>query len=270
ETVEELTLQAPLVLAETGAVAIQVSVSGPGEDGLREIAIHSRPEGEDEDEDWALNASGALSEQVAVASESLDSWPPAGAEPLEVDYLYDRLAEHGLQYGPAFQGLTAAWRDSEQIFAEVSLPEAPAQEAGRFGIHPALLDAALHGIGLADKGSPQAALPFSWREVSLHAVGARELRARIALGAEGEVSIALADGAGAPLATVGSLALRPLSSAQLQAAGRSPDGLLELEWAEVPLPERETASSEVELLHCETDGDGDRAEAARQAAQSAL
>ena len=47
ETVEELTLQAPLVLPEPGAVAIQVSVSGPDEEGRREISIHSRPEGEE-------------------------------------------------------------------------------------------------------------------------------------------------------------------------------------------------------------------------------
>ncbi len=228
ETVEELTLQAPLALPETGALALQVSVSGRGEDGRREIAIHSRPE--DEKGEWALHASGALSEQPAAAAEALDIWPPAGAEAVEVAYLYDRLAEHGLQYGPAFQGLTAAWRDGERIYAEVALPEEQAQEAGRFAIHPALLDAALHGVGLAaPEGSADLKLPFSWSGVSLRAEGARELRVKIAPEADGAVSLVLADSAGDPLAVVGSLASRSLDLTQRQGAGRMRDGLLELE-----------------------------------------
>src|SRR5260221_3300661 len=107
--------------------------------------------------------------------------PPEGAEPVEVEYLYDVLAEAGLEYGPAFQGLTAAWREGEQVYAEVSLPEEQAQEAERFGIHPALLDSALHGIALtATEGSGEPRLAFSWGGVALRAGGARELRVCIA------------------------------------------------------------------------------------------
>jgi acyl transferase domain-containing protein len=47
-TLAELTLQAPLVLPEQGAVRVQVSVSGQDEEGNREISIHSRPEGKRE------------------------------------------------------------------------------------------------------------------------------------------------------------------------------------------------------------------------------
>src|SRR5260221_1881650 len=269
ESVEELTLQAPLVLPESGAVAIQVSVSGPDEDGRREIAIHSRLDGEEGE--WAQNATGALSEAPTPISESLDVWPPEGAEPLEVDHLYDRLAEHGLEYGPAFQSLTATCRDGDQIYAELSLPEEQAQEAERFGIHPALLDAALHGITLtATEGSSELSLPFSWGGVSLRAEGARELRVRITPGAEGEVSLALADGAGAPLATVASLISRTIDPTQLRGAGqRQEGGLLELAWAAVPLAAQDTAPPEVELLRLEPEGDDD-ADPARKAAQSAL
>ncbi len=269
EGVEELTMQAPLILPEPGAVAIQVSVSGPDEDGRREVAIHSRPEGESED--WTQNASGALSEQSTPALESLDAWPPEGAEPIEVAYLYDLFAEHGLQYGPAFQGLSAAWRDDERIYAEVSLPEEQAQEAERFGIHPALLDSALHGVALATTGGAgELKLPFSWSGVFLRAEGARELRVGISLGDGDEVALALADGEGAPLATVGSLALRSLDPGQLRAPSRGTRGLLGLEWAEVALAETGAAPAEVETLHCETEADAPSAEAARNAAQGAL
>ena len=113
ETVEELTLQAPLALPEAGAVLIQVSVEGADEEGRRQISIHSRPSTGGEEElsgarEWTCHGSGALSSAAAPVAESLESWPPKNAEPLEVDYLYDVLAEHGLQYGPTFQGLKSS------------------------------------------------------------------------------------------------------------------------------------------------------------------
>ena len=62
---------------------------------------------------------------------------------------YERLAERGYQYGPAFQGLQAMWRRGDEIFAEVAVPEDAGAQVGGFGIHPALLDAALHAVGVA-------------------------------------------------------------------------------------------------------------------------
>ncbi|MGC1851068.1 MAG: SDR family NAD(P)-dependent oxidoreductase, partial [Solirubrobacterales bacterium] len=268
ETIEELTMQAPLVLPEHGAIALQVSVSGPAEDGRRELAIHSRVEG-DEGE-WTLNAGGVLSELTAQTPEPLDPWPPAGAEALDVEYLYDVLAEHGLEYGPAFQGLTAAWRDGERIYAEVSLPEESAHEAQGFGIHPALLDSALHGIALgASGGAGEVRLPFSWSGFSLQVAGASELRVEIVLSGEGGASISIADGAGAPLATAASLVTRPLESAGPR-AGQSARSLLGIEWTEIALPEQDGAPAEVEVLLCEPAHDRSAAEAARQAALDTL
>ena len=270
ESVEELTLEVPLILPETGTATIQVLVGGPDEDGRRQISIHARPEGEEGE--WAQNASGTLSDAPVPAPEPIEAWPPDGAEPVEVDYLYDLLAEQGLEYGPAFQGLTAAWRDGEQIYAEVSIPEQQGDEAERYGIHPALLDAALHGIALAAvEGPGELKLPFSWSGVSLQAEGAKELRVRIAVLAEGKVALSLADGAGAPLFTVGSLALRPLDPSQLQAPPRQgTKGLLGLEWDEVGLAEGNTPPVGVELLRCEIEGGAGGAKAARKATQGAL
>ncbi len=270
ETVEELTLLAPLILPETGAVALQVTVSGSGEAGSREISIHSRAEGGDGE--WAQHATGTLSEQPAPTPEPLDSWPPAGAEPVEVEYLYDLFAEVGVEYGPAFQGLTAAWRDGERIYAEVSLPEELAHEAQGFGIHPALLDSALQSA-LLTKLDEQAGrgvdFPFSWRGVALAAVGATQLRVRLTSAGE-TVALQLADGEGAAVATVDSLTFRQQDPSQLQGMGQGREGLLGLEWAEVPLTERDSALAEVETASCETDGDAGSAEAARAAVRSAL
>ncbi len=244
ETVEELTLQAPLILPETGAVQIQVSVSGQ-EDGKREIAIHSRPDSEEAAE-WTCHAEGVLCAEVPKAPEPLDVWPPTGAEPLDVEGLYERLADFGFEYGPAFQGLSAAWRQGEQIFAEVSLPEEHSREAERFAIHPALLDAALHALLFSKEGEGAIELPFSWSGVSLNATGASELRVALKAGGEG-TSLTLADQSGAPIATVGSLHTRALSPEQLQGAAQRSAGLLEIEWQEATLGEEISAADFEEL-----------------------
>ena len=268
QTVEELTLQAPLIFSEAGAVAIQVSVSGPGEDGRREIQVHSRPEGDGAE--WTLNASGALSEQHVQLAEPLTEWPPEGAESIEVDYLYDLLAEHGFEYGSAFQGLGAAWKEGERIYLEASLPEEIAGDAPSFAVHPALLESVLQGIGFADGDFAAVGLPWSWHGVSLEAKGAGALRARISPAESEGFSLLIADPTGAPLASIGKVTSRPLGPEQLQGPGRGAGGLLGLEWTEVPLAERDEAPQEVKLLHCETEVGATCAEAARKAAQDIL
>ncbi len=266
EALAELILQTPLSLLEEGATLIQVSVSGLNE-GNREIQIYSRPE--EEEAQWTLHASGVLSEAPISMPEPLGEWPPTGAEPLELDYLYDVLAEMGLRYGPAFQGLTAAWKAGDEIYVEASLPEEQANEARSFAVHPALLDSALHAIALAGGGDAVGAmLPFSWSGVGLHAEGPSELRARISARGEGEVSIEIADAAGTPVASVGSLALRALEPGALQSAGQKKKDLLEVQWTEASLPEEGKEESDTETLQIKATGEG--ADAAREATEQAL
>ncbi len=226
--VEELTLAAPLVLRERDAVALQVSVSGPDHDGRRELTIHSRPDGR---EDWTAHATGVLAPAAAAHPATLAEWPPAGAEPVAVTGFYDTLAASGFGYGPAFRGLRAAWRLGEEIYAEVALPE---QQASAFGLHPALLDAALHALGLRD-GETGPRLPFAWTGVTLHATGATALRVRLRPGAGDAVAVDVADPSGAPVASVDALVLRPVSAEQLP--GPDGDALFQVEWTPIPVPE---------------------------------
>ncbi|HEY2333377.1 MAG TPA: type I polyketide synthase, partial [Solirubrobacterales bacterium] len=203
----------------------------------REISIHSRPEAQKDEEpaQWTQNASGLLSEEAPEPQEPLEAWPPEGAEAVDVEFLYDRLAEAGLEYGPAFQGLTAAWREGETVFAEVSLAEEQAGEAERYGLHPALFDAALHTliVSIAQSGAGEGlALPFAWGAVSLYGSGAGELRVRLKK-LDAGVSLFVVDPAGDPIAEVGSLSVRPISPEQLQGQGSGQMGLLGIEWGKV-------------------------------------
>ncbi|MEV7174934.1 type I polyketide synthase [Streptomyces sp. NPDC093224] len=223
-TVEELTLEAPLVLAPTGGSALQVVV-GREQDGRRPLSVHSRPDGA-EDGPWIRHATGTLTRAPREASFDFTVWPPEDAEPIDTAGAYERLADRGYGYGPAFQGMRAAWRRGDEVFAEVVAPE----EAGRasaFGLHPALLDAAMHA-DLLDDGQGATLLPFVWSGVTLHAAGAGVLRVRIARVDGDEVSsIETADADGAPVATIGTLVSRPVSDrGPAGAAGAAGPGAL--------------------------------------------
>lgn len=98
---------------------------------------------------------------------------------MDLDGFYDRLADLGLSYGPVFQGLRAAWRGHDAVYAELAVTDEARTDT--FGLHPALLDAALHALGAG--GLVPAAdgplLPFAWSRVTLHGTGAAELRVRL-------------------------------------------------------------------------------------------
>ncbi len=258
DTIEELTLAAPLILPAEGGVRIQVAVGARDEAGRRTIDVHSRPDADREagevdlDGEWTLHASGLLSDGAtpdadrAVQALAGTPWPPPDATAVELDGLYDGVASVGYEYGPAFQGLRAAWQRGDEVFGEVDLADEQLAEAERFGIHPALLDAVMHTafVQRAESGgAPQ--LPFSWRGVRLHAPGSTSLRVRVAA-SEAGLAIAAVDTEGLPVASVELLATRAIAGSQFDAAASAGrDALFGLDWVAAPASDsggREAAS----------------------------
>ncbi|WP_161966787.1 polyketide synthase dehydratase domain-containing protein, partial [Mycobacterium marinum] len=119
--VEELTLATPLVLNAGTAVQVQVVVASAGQSGQRLVSMYSRAD--QPDQHWVLHAQGSVApaavQPAPAASAELSTWPPAGAEAVDIGGLYERLARRGYGYGPAFQGLRAVWRRGRDVFAEV-------------------------------------------------------------------------------------------------------------------------------------------------------
>ncbi|MES4904979.1 MULTISPECIES: SDR family NAD(P)-dependent oxidoreductase [unclassified Streptomyces] len=240
--VEELALRIPLVLPASGALRIRVAVGPADDDGRRTVDVHSRPDELDTEapDGWVCHAMGTLAPEdaadpAAPPDTAAAPWPPRAAEPLDVADFYERAADGGYGYGPAFRGLTAAWRDGADLLAEIALPEAAGEGPDRFGIHPALLDAALHPT-LLDGGRQGASrdgqvwLPFAWSGVSLWATGARRVRVRVSP-LEGGRRISLTDETGAPVLDAESVSVRPTGVAELRAIGeRAAEGLFVVDW----------------------------------------
>ncbi|MGO8770367.1 SDR family NAD(P)-dependent oxidoreductase [Mycobacterium sp.] len=231
--IEELTLAAPLVLATAGGVQVQVVVGDSESGGPRPVAVYSRPARGDSG--WVLHAEGVVSAGPVPPAADLAVWPPAGAEAVDLTGAYDGLAARGYGYGPAFRGLRAVWRRGSELFAEVEAPQDAGVTVAGFGIHPVVLDAALHALGVADEW-PQAVLPFSWQGVCLHAAGASRVRVKLAPQGPGAVSVEIADAAGSPVLSVRELVTRPVSAEQLSAAaGAGGGGLFEVAWSPMAL-----------------------------------
>ncbi|WSI97316.1 type I polyketide synthase [Nocardia sp. NBC_01329] len=245
DTVEELLLEAPLSIAAGDDIEMQIGVDKPDEEGRRAFTVYSRLHagGDTAHENpWATHARGVL----ALGAESAPSWnepswPPAGAQPAADESIYDRLAEAGFDYGPAFQGVTARWIRGEHTYAEISLDDSAVGSTTGFGVHPALLDACLHVAvtGLLDDLPPgRLPLPYTFAGVRLWRPGARAARVRAVAGGDGRVGIDVADDSGAVVLTIDAVASRPVDAADLTAAVASrPAPVLGLRWVESELPQ---------------------------------
>ncbi|MCO5974061.1 SDR family NAD(P)-dependent oxidoreductase [Actinoallomurus sp. WRP6H-15] len=235
DTIEELTLEAPVMLPDQGSVTIQVTLDEPDEAGRRRLSVFSRDSGTERESAWTRNAVGVLGSGPPEPSEPAAPWPQPGAQPVDVAEAYERMSEQGHEYGPAFQGLRAMWRDGSDLYAEVAL--ADDVDGTGFMVHPALLDAALHamlvdavlpGASRAAELTGSAEVPFSWSGVRLRTTSAGALRVRLTRTGSG-IALTATDGNGTPVLTVGSLVTRPTPIGRPASTGAAGD-LFGVDW----------------------------------------
>ncbi|MEV7261890.1 SDR family NAD(P)-dependent oxidoreductase, partial [Streptomyces sp. NPDC093937] len=241
DTVQELTLLEPLVLAEDTPLRIQVTVGAETSPGRRPVSVYSRAEDAPEDASWRQHASGEFGHTESAVPEpptELAQWPVPGTERVDLDDFYDAFRARGLEYGPAFQGLTELWRDGSTAYGLIRLPDSLAPDD--FGVHPALLDAALHTlVAVQDETGADGGvlLPFEWTGVELYASGATELRVRIELdNTHDHLSLWATDPAGQPVVHAHGLQLRRASADRIR-AGAPAEHLYRVEFQTAPAAE---------------------------------
>ncbi|MEU4898958.1 type I polyketide synthase, partial [Streptomyces sp. NPDC044780] len=209
----------------THPTTIQITINPPDDTTIRTLTIHTRTS---PDAPWTAHATGTLTRTHTTPPTPRTTWPPTNAEPIDLDGTYHHLATTGLEYGPAFQGLQTLWRQDNRLLADVHLPDHAGDTDG-YGIHPALLDAALHALVAVSEGD-EIRLPFAWTGVRIHATGATRLRVELEWDASGSASLRAFDPAGQPVVTVESLASRVISPEQLRSASARSGPLYRPEW----------------------------------------
>ncbi|MGW2378282.1 SDR family NAD(P)-dependent oxidoreductase, partial [Kitasatospora sp. NPDC001683] len=223
DRVERLTLAEPLVLPEDGAVAVQLVVGTPDGAGTRPLSCYARP-AEGADGPWVCHSTGILAVGEREAGFHAAEWPPAEAVAVDPASCHDPL-----DHGPAFRTLQAVWQRGDEVFAEAVLP-GRAEDAAPYGLHPALLEAAVQIAGLTGADEGARLVPADWRDVALHATGAAVVRLRVARTGADAVSVEVTDAAGGPVLSAGSLVLGEPAAAAEQAG--SAGVLLRLDWAD--------------------------------------
>nr|AXL05510.1 beta-ketoacyl synthase [uncultured bacterium]AXL05513.1 beta-ketoacyl synthase [uncultured bacterium] len=227
---DELVIDSPLSMPERGWLRVQAVLSGPADDGTRTVEVYAARDGEH----WTRHAAGRLSTAEPAPGFDLTTWPPPGAEQVDVEGCYDDPAG----YGPTFQGLRAMWRRGAETFAEIALPDEQSEDARRFGVHPALLDASLHPALLDTADEPRQ--PLEWHGFVLYAAGASALRVRLAPNGPDSVSLTAADGAGGPVASVASLTFHAVTA---PARAEHRDSLFQVDWTRLTPPQGEQSPS---------------------------
>ncbi|MEV4723791.1 type I polyketide synthase [Micromonospora humida] len=220
--VDDLTVAAPMAVPDQGEIPVQVVLEPGDATGRRTVQVYSRPP---DQPGWTCHATGTLSDRQPPLPLAEPTWPPAQATPVDTDGTYDRLADQGFAYGPAFQGLRAAWRRDDVVDAEVTV-----DEAGRHLVHPALLDASLHAATLL----VAAGLPFAWTGVAVFAPGTTASRVRLRRTGTDTVAVAAFDQAGSPVYAVDSLTLRPVTTQQVAADTVLRRAMFHVRWQPTP------------------------------------
>ncbi|GAA3031443.1 hypothetical protein GCM10020000_05530 [Streptomyces olivoverticillatus] len=214
---------------------------------------------------WTRHATGVLAQgAVSGAAFGTEEWPPARAEAVKLDGCYEEFEQAGIEYGPVFRGLGAAWRRAGEVFAEIELPEG-VEDAEAFAVHPALLEAVVQAAGFADvEGAENGLVPASWSGLSLQAAAASHVRIRLTATAGDTVALAAVDPEGRPVLSAEALVLRP---ADAQTAAEAPVGtedgtLLVVDWIPAPEEQAPTAGRTWGLLGPDPLGLGEALESA--------
>ncbi|WP_406276662.1 SDR family NAD(P)-dependent oxidoreductase [Nocardia sp. NBC_00881] len=247
DAVAELTLLAPVSPAFDDDVEMQALVQAPNDFGLRRFEIYVRASADGE---WTHSATGALTSLAGGDSGLMtrlqdEQWPPIEAEPLDIAGLPEQMdTDTGLQYGPAFIGVRAAWRRDDAVFSDVALNTDAATRSEQFDLHPALLDIVLH-VGVSwlicrelEPDPDIGWLLFRWGNTRFHKSAdgnwpaeLTELRVIAVPNGVHTISVAAVDRDGNPIVSVDAMAARPYNLGEISSTlSRNEAGLYEVRW----------------------------------------
>ncbi|HSS77881.1 MAG TPA: SDR family NAD(P)-dependent oxidoreductase, partial [Thermoanaerobaculia bacterium] len=228
---QEVRFLAPLILPEDGSRRVQVELRRDGGEAAASFRIFSRAAAGG----WTLHASGSFrdGEEDAAPPVTIDlnAIRRRCGEELAATEVYSGLSLRGLDYGPAFRGVSRLWRRAGEALGEIEAPESIDTEDAGYRVHPAVLDACgqvLFGAADGAVDARRAFLPSAVEEVTIHSRPGRRVwsHARL-LDRHGPDQLAgdvrLFDEAGRLLVEARGLSLRALDGQAGREAPLGPD-----------------------------------------------
>ncbi|WEB46116.1 acyltransferase domain-containing protein [Streptomyces yunnanensis] len=196
-TLDHLTLHTPLTLPPHQAIQLQVRITTPDHTNHHNLTIHTRPD--NNDTPWTCHAHARLLTEEC-GDFDVDAWIAAST--------------------PSGDGSGAV------IEAEVPVEDLAEslQDVSRFGIHPALLDAALLNHPFLPREGTLL-LPTEWHGVRLHATGATTAHIRLTRTGDNTATALLTDQTGQPLLTIDNLTYHEIPHEQLVPAAGCGGGM---------------------------------------------
>ncbi|RYG34438.1 MAG: acyltransferase domain-containing protein, partial [Burkholderiales bacterium] len=147
-SLRDLSIDEALMLPAEGAVTVQAIVTQEG--AASRVQIFSRPATAAPLDAWRLHVSGMLArrgEPGTDAAKGIVFTPDANMQRETAAEYYDRLNANGAKYGPSFRAITSMGRDRRRVFGQVELSGQASRDAGRYLMHPGLLDSCIQLIG---------------------------------------------------------------------------------------------------------------------------
>ncbi|WUI10350.1 SDR family NAD(P)-dependent oxidoreductase [Micromonospora sp. NBC_00421] len=148
-------------------------------------------------------------------------------------------------HGTLAPTVTLPTRPMPGVATEVDLDEGAARDADRYGLHPALLDAAVRAV------LPDGTQPTRWTGVTLLASGATAVQVRPGPTSPQGTALTLTDATGRPVLTADGV-LGTAEADEPAGGALPPDALFRVEWTALPLPPVDRA---VDIVPVTTGGD---------------
>ncbi len=143
----------PLALPDGEERLLQVVVDGAAT-GAR-VRVFSRDAARD-DAPWTLHASAVPATTPAVDLPAVASAEARCTQAVEVAPFYDKLRGLGVDFGSGFRAMRAVRSGAGEALGEIDLNAGVLSDAGKYMLHPALLDACFHVSAVAMDSLPGA------------------------------------------------------------------------------------------------------------------
>jgi len=240
---EQVTLQEALVIDDDPAAVRTVQViATPQPDGALSLRISSTAADGEASTDWTHHVTAtarSAGRTQAPATVGLAEARAACADEVDRLAFYERLAAHGLDFGPAFHSVARIWRGRSAALGEIRLDESLADEVSRYPFHPVLLDGCVQVIAAAVEESGGLYLPFSVGHCAIHAnpgQGCLGFARVIESGSDAtrRADVVVFDAAGALVAELTDVRLKRVAADALARLGRRwlDEALYDLGWIE--------------------------------------